>query len=105
MLIGVVIGGTAVSTAAIIYNIISKSNIAEKIKEVFFRNRAAKDENITANTEENPFAAIVKEKQKDSVSVDVFLGNADDIKTEEVIVEADEVADDINEGDWISLED
>lgn len=97
--IGVAIGASTVA----IYNIITKSNIAKKIKEVFFQKRATED--TIENKAENPFAAIVKEVQKDSVSVDVFFGHGDNVETEEVTVVADEVADDIAERDWISLMD
>ena len=98
---GVAIGVAAVGAAVVVYDIINKSNIAEKIKEVFFRKRSEMDP--TENKENDIFTAIVKEKQKDSVNVDVFLGNIEDPEIENVTLVADEVADDIKEGDWISF--
>ena len=49
------------------------------------------------------FFGIISEVQSKSVSVNVFYGNARRIKMEEVTVVADKVADDIEEGYRISL--
>lgn len=103
VIIGVVAGAAAVGTAAVIYEIITKSNIAEKIKEGFKKKRAEKDTN--ENKMENAFSAIVKEVQKDSVNVDVFFGTAEETEVEEITIYADEISDDIDSGNWISLVD
>lgn len=132
-LVGIAIGVSVVAVC----DIISRSNIVQKIKEAIkealFQKKNAERE--TEDKEEwEAFNAIVKEKQEKSVSVEVFFRNAgkekvsgtsvdaffgDAVKEkingasvetfvgharkEEVILEADEVADDIHEGDWISL--
>lgn len=98
MLVSAVIGTAVLSTASVVYDIITKSNIAEKIKEVFFKKRTTKD-----IKESDTFAAMVKEKEKNSVNVDVFFGNSEALEIERITLMADEVDDDIEEGDWIIL--
>lgn len=98
---GFAIGVGVVGAAAVVYNIITKSNIAEKIKEELFRKRP--DIDPIEIKENDIFAAIVNKKQKDSVNVDAFFGNKKAPKIVKVTLIADEIADDIKEGDWISF--
>ena len=131
VIIGVVAGAAAVGTAAAVYEIISRSNIVEKIKEAVRKKKANKDKektpfekiveeaqknsesvesffgvnNTTEDKETDPFAAVIKEVQKKSVSVDVIFNTAEGTKHEEYTLYADEVADDIKEGELISLVD
>ena len=109
-LIGVAVGASTIA----VYNVITKSNLAEKIKKVFSRGKyiEIEDENpleeIIKKKQENSetldvFFGIISEVQSKSVSVNVFYGNARRIKMEEVTVVADKVADDIEEGYRISL--
>ncbi len=95
VLIGVVVGVAAVA----IYGKITKKNIVEKIKEALEKKKASKVK-IQA-TVNNAFAALVKEIQKDSVSVDVFFGQHQTPEVEEIQIRG--VAKDIKEGDLISL--
>ncbi len=103
VLIGVVAGAAAAGAAAVIYEVITKNNIVEKIKEAFTKKRANKSTDKAKS--ENAFSAIVKEVQKDSVNVDVFFGTANGTEVEEVTLYADEISADIHPGDLISLVD
>jgi len=103
VLIGAFIGATVVGTSAVIHEILSESNIVEKIKKAFTKKRATKD--TDENKTSNPFGAIVREKQKDSVNVDVFFNTTEETDVENVTVYANKVADDIEEGEWINLVD
>lgn len=97
VLIGVVVG----AAVAIVYGVITKNNIVQKIKEALAKKKSV--QNKVHKKATNAFAALVKEIQKDSVNVDVFFGKTEDAEIEEVKISGK--AKDIREGEWISLVD
>lgn|GEM_PF-4110904 len=108
--IGAVIGAVALGSAIITYNIITKENIIPQIIKQFVHKRVEdlteESKEITEDNIGNPVAAIIMEKQKDSLKMDVFfesLNREGDYEVTSIEIEADEIKDNINEGDVIAL--
>lgn len=99
ILVGAAIGGAAVGAGVAIYKYVTKQRLEDAVKEEVENNDALKD----------IFAAKVKEKSDDAVTIDFF----DDLDSDSVDettftatdLDADEIGDEISEGDFIFVRD
>lgn len=96
-LLGVVVGGIVVAG---VYAVINRNDIAATIRNAFFERHSTTEDQEAANL----LAAIIREKQADSVSVDVFFKDVDQIKTETLSIKAEAIDDSIHVGSLIPLD-
>jgi uncharacterized membrane protein YhiD involved in acid resistance len=99
--VGVAIGAAAAGTAVVVYNIITKSNIVDKIREKIREKlkKQNKDENEIEEKMDRILRGEIKKKAEHSVDVDVFFARYR--KPETITIDADGISDDIHVGDVI----
>lgn len=99
ILIGAAIGGAAIGAGVAIYNYVSKQRLEETVKEEAANNELLK----------KAFAAKVREKSSQAVTIDFFDDlDSDSMSTTTYTADelgADEIGDEISEGDLFILRD
>ena len=96
VIIGAVVAGAAGAAGCAVYKLLTRDKVKEEINE--------KLEDQDSELFVKAFAAKVKEKQSESITVDI-LDEWDEPIATDMKVEGDEVSDEINVGDIISLVD
>ena len=96
VIIGAVVAGAAGAAGYAVYKLLTRDKVKEEINE--------KLEDQDSELFKKAFAAKVKKKQSESITVDILDEWEEPIATD-MEVEGDEVSDEINVGDIISLVD
>ena len=96
VIIGAVVAGAAGAAGYAVYKLLTRDKVKEEINETL--------EEQDSELFKQAFAAKVKKKQSESITVDILDEWEDPIATD-MEVEGDEVSDEIHVGDIISLVD
>lgn len=96
VIIGAVVAGAAGAAGYAVYKLLTRDKVKEEINE--------KLEDQDSELFKKAFAAKVKKKQSESITVDILDEWEEPIATD-MEIEGDEVSDEINVGDIISLVD
>lgn len=96
VIIGAVVVGGTVGAGYAVYKLLTRENVKEEINETL--------EDQNSELLQKAFAAKVKEKQSESITVDI-LDEWDEPIATEMEIKGDEVSNDIHVGDIISLVD
>ena len=96
VIIGAVVAGAVGAAGYAVYKLLTRDKVKEEINE--------KLEDQDSELFKKAFAAKVKKKQSESITVDILDEWEEPIATD-MEVEGDEVSDEINVGDIISLVD